>query len=57
MTPQAHADHLLSVWQARRHLKPIYRLAGCPSLVPGNDNKDEFERDLDVLREVLESHV
>jgi hypothetical protein len=26
MTPQQHADYLLTVWQQRRHLKPIYRL-------------------------------
>jgi hypothetical protein len=55
MTNQQHASHLLAIWQARRHLKPIYRLADCPPLVPGNDNKDEYERDLDVLREVLKS--
>lgn len=61
MTPQMHADHLLSVWQSRRDLPPYLRLADvdrfcpdalvedAPSLVPDAD-ADEYERDLAVLR-------
>ena len=45
MTPQQHADHLLTQWQERKHLKPIYRMAAI----------DEYQCDLDVLREVLAS--
>jgi hypothetical protein len=55
MTPQDHASHLLQVRQARRHLKRIYRFVDGAKLVPGNDNVDEYERGLDVLRKVLES--
>lgn len=44
-TPQQFADQLLSAWQARKHLEPPARLAEI----------DEYERDLQVLREVLGS--
>lgn len=66
MSPQDHASYLLQVWQSRKHLKPIYRLADVdrfcpdalvedsPSLVPDAD-AGEYERDLDVLRDVLKS--
>ena len=55
MTNQQHADHLLAVWQQRRHLKPIYRLLAvdAPSIVPEQD-ADSYERDIDVLRAVME---
>jgi hypothetical protein len=42
-TRQQFADQLLSAWQARKHLEPPARLAEI----------DEYERDLQVLREVL----
>lgn len=52
MTNQQHADHLLFVWQQRRHLKPIFRLVDAPSIVPEQD-ADSYERDLDVLSAVV----
>lgn len=52
MSPQQHADHLLQVWQQRRHLSPIHRFVDAPPLAPDPD-ADEYERDLDVLRAVL----
>lgn len=50
---QEQANQLLAMWQARRILPPAMRLADCPPLVPAED--EEYERDLDVLREVLAS--
>lgn len=56
MTPQQHADHLLQVWQARRHLKPAYRLADVDRFCrDALSEEQEYERDLDVIRKVLAS--
>jgi len=57
MTSQQHADHLLSVWQARRHLAPRARLADVDMFCRDalSEPQDEYERGLDVLREVLAS--
>lgn len=58
-TSQQRADRILNEWQANRHLPPELRLAASPHSA-SNDNDsstlvDEYERDLDVLREVLGS--
>jgi hypothetical protein len=43
-TPQERADAMLREWQGNRHLKPEHRL----------EAHDAFERDIEVLRQLME---
>jgi len=50
MTPQDHANHLLAVWQQRRHLPPKLRLpereVKPPRLIQVGDHTPELCREV-----------
>lgn len=50
MTPQDHADHLLRVWQQRRHLAPALRLSDVPHM-----DDAEFASAIEELRALRDS--
>lgn len=55
MTNQKQADRLLSIWQ----LQADHKIPATARALPINDNKsaDEFERDLEVIRQCIERKV
>lgn len=52
ISSQRRADDLLSIWQLQRRLG----IDASQRILPTNDNQsvDEFERDLQVIRDCLE---
>lgn len=53
MTPQQTANEFLAIWQAQRVAGIPPEERGLPS--PAND-RDSFERDLEIIRQAMERH-